>query len=149
MARAWIWVPGAGATSYGLLFTDCGRGMSHTVPKRRDGDADDLSVDLSVGIDDRRQLTLDQHYELSAKRWHSMFPTQPAPFPTECAPHNAAPHANWRNARAHPPDRPVSSKSCCPGKPELGVQSIAPDPERFVRAVHWGQPALWRESRGH
>jgi len=38
--------------------------MSHTVPKRRDGDADDLSVDLSVGIDDRRQLTLDQHHGL-------------------------------------------------------------------------------------
>ena len=60
--------------------------MSHTVPKRRDGDADDLSVDLSVGIDDRRQLTLDQHHELSAKRWHSMFILQPAPFPTESAP---------------------------------------------------------------
>ena len=68
VARAWIWVPGAGATSYGLLFTDCGRGMSHTVPKRRDGDADDLSVDLSVGIDDRRQVTLDQHHELSPRR---------------------------------------------------------------------------------
>ena len=68
VARAWIWVPGAGATSYGLLFTDCGRGMSHTVPKRRDGDADDLSVDLSVGIDDRCQVMLDQHHELSPRR---------------------------------------------------------------------------------
>ena len=51
-----------------LLFTDCGRWMSHTVPKRRDGDADDLSVDLSVGIDDRCQVMLDQHHGLSPRR---------------------------------------------------------------------------------
>jgi hypothetical protein len=102
--------------------------MSHTVPKRRDGDADDLSVDLSVGIDDRRQVTLDQHHELSAKRWYSMFPTQPAPFPTESAPHIAAPHANWRISQAYAPDHPVSLKSRRPGKAELGVQVIARDP---------------------
>ena len=123
--------------------------MSHNVPKRRDGDADDLSVDLSVGIDDRRQLTLDQHYELSAKRWHSMFPTQPAPFPTEIGLHIAPTHANSRNGRVYAPDRPVSLKSRRPGKAELGVQVIARDPDHFVRSVQWGHPALWRESRGH
>ena len=103
--------------------------LAHTVPKRRDGDADDLSVDLSVGIDDRRQVTLDQHYELSARRRQIMCKMEPAPFPTESAPHIAAPHANWRNARAHPPDRPVSSKSRRPGKAERGVRVIARDPE--------------------
>jgi hypothetical protein len=57
--------------------------MSHTVPKRRDGDADDLSVDLSVGIDDRRQVTLDQHHGLSPRRSKTMSRLEPAPFPTE------------------------------------------------------------------
>ena len=52
------------------------------------------------------------------------------------------------NARVYPPDRPVSSKSCCPGKAELGVQFIARDPDHLVRSVQWGHPALWRESAG-
>ena len=106
-------------------------------------------VGLWVGIDDRRQATPDQHHGLSPRRWHGWFILQPAPFPTECAPHNAASHANSRNARAHPPHRPVSSKSCCPGNAELGVQVIAPDPDHFVCAVPWGHPALSRESAGH
>ena len=52
------------------------------------------------------------------------------------------------NARVSTPDRPVSSKSCCPGKAELGVQFIARDPDHLVRSVQWGHPALWRESAG-
>ena len=122
--------------------------MSHTVPKRRDGDADDLSVDLSVGIDDRRQVTPDQHHGLSAKRRYTMLPTQPAPFPTELALHLAAKHANSMNARVYAPDRPVSSKSRRPAKAEWGVQFIARDPDHLVRSVQWGHPALWRESAG-
>ena len=86
-------------------------------------------VGLWVGIDAGRQVTLDQHHGLSPRRWHAMFILQPAPFPTECAPHNAPTHANSRNARAHPPHRPVSSKSRRPRKTERGVRVIAPDPE--------------------
>jgi hypothetical protein len=112
--------------------------MSHTVPKRRDGDADDLSVDLSVGIDDRRQVTLDQHHGLSPRRSKTMSRLEPAPFPTECAPHIAAPHANPQNARVYTPDRPVSSKSRRPRKAERGVRVIARDPEcwRSLSSMH-------------
>jgi hypothetical protein len=61
-----------------------------------------------------------------------------APFPTESAPHNAAHHANWRNARAPPPHRPVSSKSRRPRKAERGVRVIARDPEcwRSLSSMH-------------
>ena len=57
---------------------------------------------------------------------------EPAPFPTECAPHNAAHHANPQNARAHPPHRPVSSKSRRPRKAERGVHVIARDPQCWL-----------------
>ena len=102
-------------------------------------------VGLSVGIDAGRQVTPDQHHELSAKRRQIMFRMEPAPFPTESAPHIAAPHANSRNARVHAPDRPVSSKSCCPGKPERGVQFIARDPQcwRSLSSMHQRASTKW------
>ena len=149
VARAWIWVPGAGATSYGLLFTDCGRGMSHTVPKRRDGDADDpccgplgrnrRSASGQAGPASR------PFAETKANHVDPAASTVPDRFP----PSNASYRACSRNARVSTPDRPVSSKSRRPGKAELGVQVIARDPDHFVRSVQWGHPALWRESRGH
>ena len=55
-------------------------------------------VGLWVGIDDRRQVMPDQHHGLSPRRRQIMFKMEPAPFPTEIGPHNAALHANSLNA---------------------------------------------------
>ena len=87
------------------------------------------SVDLSVGIDDRRQLTPDQHHDLPPRRRQIVLKMEPAPFPTEFALHIAPNHVCSWNARARLPDRPVSWKSRRPRKAELGVHFIARDPE--------------------
>jgi hypothetical protein len=102
-------------------------------------------VGLSVGIGGGRQVTPDQHHGLSPRRRQIMCKVEPAPFPTESAPHIAANHANSRNARAHPPDRPVSSKSRRPGKAERGVRIIARDPQcwRSLSSMHQRASTKW------
>ena len=102
-------------------------------------------VGLFVGIDAGRQVTLDQHHGLSPRRRQIMFRMEPAPFPTVSAPHLAAKHANSRNARAHPPHRPVSSKSRRPRKAERGVRVIARDPDcwRSLSSMHQRASTKW------
>ena len=106
-------------------------------------------VGLSVGIGGGRQVTPDQHHGLSPRRWHGWFILQPASFPTECTPHNAANHANSRNARAHPPHRPASSKSRCPRKAERGVHVIARDPQywRSLSSINQRASTKWPQGQ--
>ena len=124
-------------------------GFRHVVPK--DGricHTLELSVYMPGRSCDRRQVTLDQHHGLSPRRWHAMFILQRAPFPTESAPHIAAILACSRNARAHPPDRPVSLKSRCPRKAERGVRVIARDPQCWLSLSSINQRASTKWPQG-